>query len=98
MQGMFFDIIYDIIYVIIKYHIRHTCVLFLQMSCTKYFHYPCVLASGGFQEITNHSSFCKEHIYQVPSVCEFSKSCFFPSLYMYILVILNKHICIYSIS
>lgn len=39
------------------------------MSCPKFFHFPCVAASGGFQIIQNYTSFCKEHINQVPLIC-----------------------------
>lgn len=42
------------------------------MSCSKYFHLPCVLASGGFQDFQTKSSFCKDHVYQVPLVCEYA--------------------------
>lgn len=41
-----------------------------KMSCPKYFHLPCVAASGGFQIIQNFTAFCKEHLGQVPLVCE----------------------------
>lgn len=39
-----------------------------KMSCPKYFHLPCVAASGGFQIIQNFTAFCKEHLGQVPLV------------------------------
>ncbi|KAI8424064.1 hypothetical protein MSG28_002687 [Choristoneura fumiferana] len=35
------------------------------MSCSKYFHLPCILASGGFMDFQTKSSFCKDHLYQV---------------------------------
>lgn len=41
-----------------------------KMSCAKYFHLPCVAAAGGFQIIQNFTIFCKEHVDQVPLVCE----------------------------
>lgn len=41
-----------------------------KMSCPKYFHLPCVAASGGFQVIQSFTAFCKEHLGQVPLVCE----------------------------
>lgn len=41
------------------------------MACPKYFHFPCVAASGGFQVIQTHNSFCNEHLGQVPLICKF---------------------------
>uniref|UniRef100_A0A182MGK2 PHD-type domain-containing protein n=1 Tax=Anopheles culicifacies TaxID=139723 RepID=A0A182MGK2_9DIPT len=41
----------------------------LEMSCPKWYHFPCVAASGGFQVIQTYSIFCKEHLGQVPLVC-----------------------------
>lgn len=42
------------------------CLHMLQVSCNKYFHLPCVLASGGFMDFQSKSSFCKDHLYQAP--------------------------------
>lgn len=46
-----------------------------KMSCPKYFHLPCITASGGFQIIQNFTSFCKEHLGQVPLVCTEDITC-----------------------
>lgn len=46
-----------------------------KMSCPKYFHLPCVAASGGFQIIQNYTAFCKEHLGQVPLVCTEDINC-----------------------
>jgi hypothetical protein len=39
------------------------------MSCPKFFHFPCVAAAQGFQIMQSNISFCKEHLGQVPLVC-----------------------------
>lgn len=41
-----------------------------KMSCPKFFHLPCVAAAGGFQINQSLTVFCKEHLGQVPLVCE----------------------------
>ncbi|XP_047528678.1 histone-lysine N-methyltransferase 2C-like [Vanessa atalanta] len=46
-----------------------------KMSCSKYFHLPCVLASGGFMDFQTKSSFCKDHLYQAPLVCTADIDC-----------------------
>lgn len=46
-----------------------------KMSCPKYYHLPCISASGGFQIFQNHTVFCKEHLGQVPLVCTEDISC-----------------------
>ncbi|XP_039749482.1 histone-lysine N-methyltransferase 2C-like isoform X7 [Pararge aegeria] len=48
---------------------RHGASIPCKMSCSKYFHLPCVLASGGFMDFQTRSSFCKDHLYQVPVDC-----------------------------
>lgn len=45
------------------------------MACQKYFHFPCVAASGAFQIMQSFSSFCKDHLGQVPLVCTEDISC-----------------------
>lgn len=47
---------------------RYGANMACKMSCPKYFHLPCVAASGGFQIIQNFTAFCKEHLGQVPLV------------------------------
>lgn len=46
------------------------------MTCQKVFHYPCVAASGGFQVFQNNTSFCKDHLGQVPLVCKYQYCCY----------------------
>lgn len=46
-----------------------------KMSCPNSFHYPCLAASGGFQIIQSCTSFCKEHLGQVPLVCSDDINC-----------------------
>uniref|UniRef100_A0A182S9N7 PHD domain-containing protein n=1 Tax=Anopheles maculatus TaxID=74869 RepID=A0A182S9N7_9DIPT len=46
-----------------------------KMSCPKWYHFPCVAASGGFQVIQTYSIFCKEHLGQVPLVCTEDINC-----------------------
>lgn len=41
-----------------------------KMSCLKTFHFPCIAASGSFQVFQSCTSFCNEHLNQVPLVCE----------------------------
>lgn len=57
------------------------------MSCSKYFHLPCVLASGGFIDFQTKSSFCKDHLYQAPLVCEYVKRQTIFSFYILLLFI-----------
>ncbi|CAK1598526.1 unnamed protein product [Parnassius mnemosyne] len=54
---------------------RHGASIPCKMSCSKYFHLPCVLASGGFMDFHTKSSFCKDHLYQVPLVCTADIDC-----------------------
>ncbi|XP_068631112.1 histone-lysine N-methyltransferase 2C-like isoform X2 [Battus philenor] len=54
---------------------RHGASIPCKMSCSKYFHLPCVLASGGFIDFHTKSSFCKDHLYQVPLVCTADIEC-----------------------
>ncbi|KAJ2952039.1 hypothetical protein O0L34_g4300 [Tuta absoluta] len=54
---------------------RHGASIPCKMSCSKYFHLPCVLASGGFIDFTTKSSFCKDHLYQVPLICAADIDC-----------------------
>ena len=51
---------------------RYGASLTCKMACSKYFHLPCVAAAGGFQIIQSCSSFCKEHLGQVPLVCAYN--------------------------
>ncbi|CAH2071742.1 unnamed protein product, partial [Iphiclides podalirius] len=46
-----------------------------KMSCSKYYHLPCILASGGFMDFHTKSAFCKDHLYQVPLVCTADIDC-----------------------
>ncbi|KAF9417775.1 hypothetical protein HW555_005189, partial [Spodoptera exigua] len=54
---------------------RHGASIPCKMSCSKYFHLPCVLASGGFMDFHTKSSFCKDHLYQVPLICTADIDC-----------------------
>ncbi|KPJ08857.1 Histone-lysine N-methyltransferase MLL3 [Papilio machaon] len=54
---------------------RHGASIPCKMSCSKFFHLPCVLASGGFIDFHTKSSFCKDHLYQVPLVCTADIEC-----------------------
>lgn len=54
---------------------RYGAHMACKMSCPKYFHLPCVAASGGFQIIQNYTAFCKEHLGQVPLVCTEDINC-----------------------
>lgn len=54
---------------------RYGAHMACKMSCPKYFHLPCVAASGGFQIIQNFTAFCKEHLGQVPLVCTEDINC-----------------------
>ncbi|XP_022825140.1 histone-lysine N-methyltransferase 2C isoform X2 [Spodoptera litura] len=54
---------------------RHGASIPCKMSCSKYFHLPCVLASGGFIDFQTKSSFCKDHLYQVPLICTADIDC-----------------------
>ncbi|CAG4991486.1 unnamed protein product [Parnassius apollo] len=54
---------------------KHGASIPCKMSCSKYFHLPCVLASGGFMDFHTKSSFCKDHLYQVPLVCTADIDC-----------------------
>lgn len=54
---------------------RYGANMACKMSCPKYFHLPCVAASGGFQIIQNYTAFCKEHLGQVPLVCTEDINC-----------------------
>ncbi|XP_075971400.1 uncharacterized protein LOC142973507 isoform X2 [Anticarsia gemmatalis] len=54
---------------------RHGASIPCKMSCSKYFHLPCVLASGGFMDFQTKSSFCKDHLYQVPLICTADIDC-----------------------
>ncbi|XP_045521362.1 histone-lysine N-methyltransferase 2C-like isoform X11 [Pieris brassicae] len=47
---------------------RHGASIPCKMSCSKYYHLPCVLGSGGLMDFQNKSSFCKDHLYQAPLV------------------------------
>lgn len=40
-----------------------------QMTCPNAYHFSCLAASGGFQVIQSRTSFCREHLGQVPLVC-----------------------------
>ncbi|CAG9132016.1 unnamed protein product [Plutella xylostella] len=55
--------------------LRHGASIPCKMSCSKYFHLPCVLASGGFMDFQTKSSFCKDHLYQVPLICAADIDC-----------------------
>lgn len=39
-------------------------------GCNKLYHFPCATASGAFQDIRTLSTFCSQHLVQVPLVCE----------------------------
>lgn len=41
-----------------------------KMTCQKVFHFPCIAASGGFQVSQTCTTFCSDHLGQVPLVCE----------------------------
>lgn len=58
-----------------SYCTRFGASLVCKMSCTKSFHFPCVAAAGGFQVIQSFTSFCKEHLGQVPLVCTDDINC-----------------------
>lgn len=45
------------------------------MSCQKFYHFPCVAASGSFQVMQTFTIFCKEHLGQVPLVCKDDINC-----------------------
>ncbi|XP_052740662.1 histone-lysine N-methyltransferase 2C isoform X2 [Bicyclus anynana] len=55
--------------------LRHGASIPCKFSCSKYFHLPCVLASGGFMDFQSRSSFCKDHLYQVPVDCSADIDC-----------------------
>ncbi|KAI8424060.1 hypothetical protein MSG28_002687 [Choristoneura fumiferana] len=55
--------------------LRHGASIPCKMSCSKYFHLPCILASGGFMDFQTKSSFCKDHLYQVPLICAADIEC-----------------------
>lgn len=54
---------------------RFGASLACKMVCPKYFHLPCITASGGFQIIQNYRIFCKEHLGQVPFNCSEDITC-----------------------
>ncbi|CAG9559873.1 unnamed protein product [Danaus chrysippus] len=54
---------------------RHGASIPCKMSCSKYFHLPCVLASGGFMDFQTKSSFCKDHLHQAPLICTADIDC-----------------------
>uniref|UniRef100_A0A336MIG1 Histone-lysine N-methyltransferase 2C n=1 Tax=Culicoides sonorensis TaxID=179676 RepID=A0A336MIG1_CULSO len=58
-----------------SYCSRYGASLVCKMSCSKSFHFPCVAAAGGFQVIQSYTSFCKEHLGQVPLVCTDDINC-----------------------
>ncbi|XP_063696250.1 histone-lysine N-methyltransferase 2C-like isoform X2 [Culicoides brevitarsis] len=58
-----------------SYCSRYGASLVCKMSCSKNFHFPCVAAAGGFQVIQSFTSFCKEHLGQVPLVCTDDINC-----------------------
>lgn len=58
-----------------SYCSRYGASLVCKMSCAKSFHFPCVAAAGGFQVIQSFTSFCKEHLGQVPLVCTDDINC-----------------------
>lgn len=39
-------------------------------NCQKTFHFPCIAASGSFQDFQTSNVFCSEHLNQVPRNCE----------------------------
>lgn len=41
-----------------------------KMTCQKAYHFPCIAASGSFQDFHNSTVFCKDHLGQVPLVCK----------------------------
>lgn len=43
-----------------------------KMTCQKAFHFPCIAASGSFQVNQTCTTFCNDHLGQVPLVCEFA--------------------------
>ncbi|XP_041970566.1 histone-lysine N-methyltransferase 2D-like isoform X2 [Aricia agestis] len=47
---------------------KHGASIPCKMSCSKYFHFPCVLASGGLLDFLTKSAFCKDHLYQAPLI------------------------------
>lgn len=57
------------------YCTRFGASLSCKMSCTKFFHLPCIAASGGFQIIQTFTTFCKEHLNHVPLVCSEDIQC-----------------------
>ncbi|XP_026321911.1 uncharacterized protein LOC113231673 isoform X2 [Hyposmocoma kahamanoa] len=54
---------------------KHGASIPCKMSCSKFFHLPCVLASGGFLDFQTRSAFCKDHLHQVPVVCSADIDC-----------------------
>ncbi|XP_059056838.1 histone-lysine N-methyltransferase 2C-like [Achroia grisella] len=54
---------------------RHGASIPCKGSCNKFFHLPCVLASGGFMDFPNKFSFCKDHLYQVTLNCATDMEC-----------------------
>lgn len=58
-----------------SYCSRYGASLTCKMSCPKIFHFPCVAASSGFQVKQTFTSFCKEHLGQVPLVCSEDINC-----------------------
>lgn len=47
-----------------------------KMTCQKAFHFPCIAASMGFQVSQTCTTFCNDHLGQVPLVCEFKSFSF----------------------
>lgn len=48
-----------------RYGASVTC----KMTCANAFHFPCMTASGGFQKVQTFTSFCRDHINEVPNAC-----------------------------
>lgn len=42
-----------------------------KMTCQKVFHFPCIAASGSFQVPQSCTTFCNDHLGQVPIVCKY---------------------------
>lgn len=46
-----------------------------KMTCQKVFHFPCIAASGSFQAFESCSTFCNDHLGQVPLACKLKIIC-----------------------
>lgn len=42
----------------------------IKMNCTRVYHFPCIAASGSFQMYQNSTTYCVDHLGQVPLDCK----------------------------